>query len=179
MFLPCCYRVLPCFAKTCCFTSKPAETLMTSLRKTVNHVLVVFLPCLAVFAASRPSLHIRCWVACVKLALPALVQVVLQTPVTKNQPSQDLDRSTGKQTLQTVQMQDFFVMRGGQDHARGTKHRLRNFVGWINAWCCGLLMTVCWRFYLQRHGCKSIEKTPQTRRLWRHTSYYHEIVHTI
>jgi len=105
-----------------------------------------------------------------ELALPALVQVVLQTPVTKNQPSQDLDRSTGKQTLWTVQMQDFFVMRGGQDHARGTKHRLRNFVGWINAWCCGLLMTVCWRFYLQRHGCKSKEKTPQIRRLWRHTS---------
>ena len=97
--LPCCYRVLQCFAKTCCFTSKPAETLMTSLRKTVNHVLVVFLTCLAVFAASRPSLHIRRWVACVKLALPALVQVVLQLPVTKHQPSQDLDRSTGKQSL--------------------------------------------------------------------------------
>ena len=99
VFLPCCYRVLPCFAKTCCFTSKPAETLMTSLRKTVNHVLIVFLTCLAVFAASRPSLHIRRWVACVKLALPALVQVVLQLPVTKHQPSQDLDRSTGKQSL--------------------------------------------------------------------------------
>ena len=107
---------------------------MTSLRKTVNHVLIVFLPCLAVFAASRPSLHIRCWVACVKLALPALVQVVLQPPVTKHQPSQDLDRSTGKQTLRTVQMQDFFVMRGGQDHAEGTKHKLRNFVRWIPAW---------------------------------------------
>ena len=69
-----------------------------------------------------------------KLALPALVQVVLQTPVTKNQPSQDLDRSIGKQSLETVQMQDFFVMRGEQDHAGGTKHKLRNFVRGIPAW---------------------------------------------
>ena len=64
-----------------------------------------------------------------KLALPALVQVVLQTPVTKNQQWQDLDRNIGKPGLETVQMQNLFAMRGGQDHAEGTKHTLRNFAG--------------------------------------------------
>jgi len=47
VFLPCFYRVLPCFSENYLFSSKPVKAMMTGHRKTVSRDFAVFLPCVA------------------------------------------------------------------------------------------------------------------------------------